>query len=332
MTKTAGVTLAGLTLCGLVAIVLPPPTLAAPLMTAGTGCNGPFGSTSGPGIVESSCDVTTAGTFSPNAGNLNTTAFSSAGPGFIKVRSQAQVLALNVVSGFNLITAQASGEWLYNDFIIRGPTSSVLAALNLRLDGVVGNAVIHDDDGTLRSIAAGNAQFFIQIDLNGTAAGFGELIRRNRNGVEAQTVDGLLVDKFGSDLALSGLITSSELTLPVGSIFSVHVLANVGANASGLISGSPADEFDLTDVGALATSDFSATVEFPKTGPVFVLPPGYTVESLSAGIANNRVVAVPQAASEPAALFLLGTGLLSLLHGVALRQRGDATQSARATV
>ena len=323
--KTGGVSLgAVLIFFAVVSVPIPRPAFAAPLHTAGTGCNGPFISTTSIGFAEHTCNNTTAGTFSPNPGSLETTAASSAGPGFIRVRSHAEVLAINVRSGFNLITAQAAGEWFYDDFIIRGSgSSSVLAALNLLVSGVPGTATINEQAGSLRSTGAANAQFFLQIELNGVEAGFGEIIRRQTNDVNSQTLDGFFVGKFGSELSLSALITSSELMLPVESVFSVHVLANAGANASGRAAGEPDDEFDFTDVGALAISDFSSTVQFPSTGPIFVLPPGFTLESVSAGIANNRLLAAPQAVPEPSALLLLALAMLYLVRASSLRRAGN---------
>jgi hypothetical protein len=314
--KTCGLSLgAALMVSAALSVGMPGPAFAAPLHTAGTGCNGAFVSTTSIGFAEHACDVVTAGIFSPNPGSLHTTATSSAGPGFIRVRSQADVLAFGTRSGFNLITAQAAGEWFYDDFIVRGPGSSAIpAALNLLVSGFLGTATIDEQGGSLKSTGAANAQFFLQIELNGMRAGFGEIIRRETAGVNSQTVDGLFIGKFGSELSLTSLITSSELMLPVGSVFSVHVLANAGSNASGRVTGEPDDEFDFTDVGSLATSDFSSTVQFPTTGPVFVLPPGYTVESVSAGIANNRVLAPPQAVPEPSTLPCLVLALLYLMR------------------
>ena len=69
------------------------------------------------------------------------------------------------------------------------------------------------------------------------------------------------------------------------------------------IDGTPADAQDTTDATSSGISNFSSTVTFPTSGPVFDLPPGYTVNSPSAGIVNNQYV-LP----EPSALALLAAG------------------------
>lgn len=57
--------------------------------------------------------------------------------------------------------------------------------------------------------------------------------------------------------------------------------------------------------------DFSRTLGFPTSGPVFNLPAGFTVNSAEGVIVNNQFVSVPTV-PEPGTLLLLGTGLLTL--------------------
>jgi PEP-CTERM motif len=78
---------------------------------------------------------------------------------------------------------------------------------------------------------------------------------------------------------------------------------------------------DATDVELMSVNDFSSTFTFPSSGPVFNLPAGYTVSSVSADIVNNQyfggaVVSTP----EPGTIILLGTGVLSLA-GILRRKR-----------
>ena len=305
---------------------------AAPIYVAGVGCNGPFQSNQASTTVSSACDVSVPGTFSPNQGTRLSTGSSSAGAGFLRMSSTAQVFALGINGGpQNLVSTQAWGEWFYDDFIVLGTGSDstpVLAALNLQISGILSSAVISDRAGSLMTSAATNPQFFFQIDLDEREAGFGQVIRRNQDGVIVETVEGLLIGHYASGDDLADSITSSQLLLPVGTSFRVHVYANAAARASGSVSGSPADEFDFADVAGLSISDFSATVQFPTTGPVFVLPPGYTVHSVSAGIVDNQVVGnqvEPPAVPEPSSLLLLGVGMLYVLER--FRARGSAGSS-----
>jgi hypothetical protein len=73
---------------------------------------------------------------------------------------------------------------------------------------------------------------------------------------------------------------------------------------------------------ASSFTNFSDTVSFPTAGPVFNLPAGYTVNSVSGLIANNQwtgggVPSVP----EPSSLLLLMVSGLAGLIGFGWRKR-----------
>lgn len=78
----------------------------------------------------------------------------------------------------------------------------------------------------------------------------------------------------------------------------------VGASASS----------NVTHGNAQALTSFGETLSFPDVGPVFNLPDGYTVNSVSGLIVDNRWVGVLQATvPEPSTLVLLlvgGAGVL----------------------
>jgi PEP-CTERM motif len=60
-------------------------------------------------------------------------------------------------------------------------------------------------------------------------------------------------------------------------------------------------------------SNYSDTFSLAPTGAIFNLPDGYTVNSVSADVVNNRFAGGPPSATpEPPALIMLGSGLLSL--------------------
>jgi len=154
------------------------------------------------------------------------------------------------------------------------------------------------------------------IDLDGGDAGYGGVSRSSSNGSLSEFVEGLLEGHYASGEAISDSITSSQVMLPVGSAFTVHVYVNAGTGTSATVQGTPADENDFTSFHGDATSNFSATVKFPTSGPVFVLPAGYTVHSASAGIVDNAVVA-----PEPAGIFLVATAAAAFC--VRFRRRGS---------
>ena len=76
------------------------------------------------------------------------------------------------------------------------------------------------------------------------------------------------------------LLTTPGFCVPTGQPIplTVSLAASVDATIAGV------------GAGASAVSDFSSTLSFPESGPVFQLPPGVTVDAPSGGIADNRWV------------------------------------------
>ena len=106
------------------------------------------------------------------------------------------------------------------------------------------------------------------------------------------------------------ILTSLAGNLPLG----VPLRINLSMSTSSSVAGT----LDLTgSVSGQAAAIFDHTLSFPKDGPVFNLPEGYTANSLDGMIVDNRWTPVPIA---PASVFL-GTGLLSLLPGIRHRVR-----------
>jgi hypothetical protein len=299
--------------------LLPAAAGAAATYLAGVGCNGPFEENEGPEDVGEDCRNLVDGPFYPESGFLDSAARSDAGPGGLRVRSDAEIGAAGVQGGSGTVGAQAWAEWTFDDFLVVGTGSGsvpILAALNLQISGFLSPSVLDSDlTGPLTSVANANAQFYLVIEIDGADAGYGGVSRSISNGSLSEFAEGLLENHYSSGEAISDSITSSQVTIPVGSAFTVHVYVNAGTGSSGAVQGTPADESDFTILLGDATSDFSATVKFPTSGPVFVLPAGYTVHSASAGIVDNAVV-VP----EPAGILLVATAVTAF--GLRFRGRG----------
>jgi hypothetical protein len=114
---------------------------------------------------------------------------------------------------------------------------------------------------------------------------------------------GRLADGFDGHQVFS----SAPVTLPVGMPFQMNLTMFVSATTQ--INLCNCDSNDLPGHFRYAESatDFSHSMSFPLNADVFGLPTGYTVNSPSAGIVNNRFV-IP----EPTSLGLLVAGTLAL--------------------
>lgn len=256
----------------------------------------------------------------PLAGISPTGSASAIGSANASVGPFAMHLASNVIldvtrgtSGSATVGNQAWGIWEFDDFLVTGTGSEsvpVLGALHLALAGSLYGSGLGDGQGPLTAFANGVAEIFFEIEIDGVPAGFGQASYAYNNGSPIESVDGLLIGHYGTGGTIADSITSSQLMIPVGETFSVRVYVNAGADGLVTISGTPADEFDSVNGLGGAVSDFSTTVTFPTSGPVFDLPDGYTLNSPSAGIVNNRLVV-----AEPRVAALLGFASVAALMG-----------------
>jgi hypothetical protein len=276
----------------------------------------------GIGPVSTSCDVTnypvelwgpSANPFSP-AGTAQADSFAgaSASPSGLGLSAAFFLFVTGAKSGDRGASTQTYAAWSFDDFVFSGPGSSpVPAALNLFVRGSMGGNVSTDDQGPLTSFVYAGGDVDITIKLNGAFAGNGFAFVNNANGTIRQEAFDLLEGFHGAGGGV--FIASDDLLLPVGQFFGVEVELSAKANTGVRIEGMPEDEFDSVTASGGGVASFGNTVSFPTSGPVFNLPPGYTVNSVSAGIVDNRFV------PEPGRIVLTFTGLIVLLAAHRLR-------------
>jgi hypothetical protein len=189
------------------------------------------------------------------------------------------------------------GEFRIDDLVLSGPAGpTVPVFLNLDLTGSL------DAGGSMNSPgfdwpagAGGSAEVNVGVTAPGlSSSGIRRYLNNNRN-EQSFFSSGLLAG--GDELA------TDPFQVQVGVPFVVEVILRLSVGAS----------TNITHGNAFADASFSNTLSFPTDRPVFTVPDGYTVNSVSAGIVNNRfgLFQIP----EPSTLALLLMGSI-LLRGV----------------
>lgn len=236
--------------------------------------------------------------------------FGSATAGITGLKTSASTSA-TATSPFSLsgpftLGAQTSADASWSDFIVSGPSgpATIQVSLNLELDGTLSTFASTSTSGT--AMAQALVQMFVRTPNNDTPGGTFVQNSQNGNAPTVQT-SGLLAGFNGS----AGNITTPLFEVPVNTPFSLELFLETDASVSSLAG----DAFELS-----SELSFLNTLKFATSGPVFNLPSGYTVNSDTAGIANN---AVPEAS--PVVLTSLGVVLFALMSSFARRLAPTAT-------
>jgi hypothetical protein len=130
---------------------------------------------------------------------------------------------------------------------------------------------------------------------------------------DAHTTPGMFTSS-PLQLGASGTVTTDPVIVLTDVPTTLEVELSAKAGTLGFsTTGEPLDVFVM--------NDFSHTLTFPTSGPVFDLPAGYTANSPSLHIVDNRFVVAPTAVPEPTTALLLGAGLAALGAGAARRRR-----------
>jgi hypothetical protein len=257
-------------------------------------------------------------------GTLSQDEFAAAGSGGVRASSKVSLFrsgspGLDSASG----PAQAGASATFFDFMITGPGTSVSGSVNFSLSGTTETTASISDTNPFvpgwpgNTLVLGGATIDVgvsgSVNGNGFTGAFSQQSGANGQGPTGFITAGSGI--FSGDSAAPTGFTTATTLLPVGTLFQVSLGLGTDAFAFWGSSGSAAGE--LTTVDLTALSDFHDTLSFATTGPVFNLPGGYTVNSLSADIVNNAFT--PPGAStsvpEPGTLILLGTGLLGMAGG-----------------
>ena len=247
-------------------------------------------------------------------------AFASAEPGRLRSSSSASIQLTPAVTlglGTVLNGTDAAAAFRLDDVIISGPGTGFLpTSLNMNLSGGL-NATTFAQLGTGNGAEANaSASVSIGVSIAGTLFRGTQSISSlwnvdTQSGGGSTFEDGLLTGYTGAQTALA----TPTVMVPIGSSFVVvlNLSTTVDTNTSNTILGARRQ--------ADASSDFDSTFSFALSGPVFDLPDGYTANSASGLIVDNRWLGIgaPSAVPEPSSLLLVMAGLLGFVRRLKVR-------------
>ena len=268
---------------------------AAPVFqVVGKGGQGPFDASSSAALSRAS---NASGSFTdPINGGTNgsaNNAYAAAGPDGLRVDANSTVFSSYSPGGtpgqfFDRVDPGASAAMTLDDVIISGPAGTISTSYRIHLSGSLQASKQAQAEFSLGSAGVG-----IQLLGNGNLLNDNSAIKYSG---QPQIGSGLLTNFTGSDD-----LNSDPFSVMANQAFAITIRLLAFANST----------LDATDTGAVsAAANFSNTLTFVTNGPVFVLPVGYTANSISGNISNNQFV--PAVVPLPASIWLLITAVAGL--------------------
>jgi len=194
-------------------------------------------------------------------------AVSSAGNGYLTASAHAEFIKTWVGGGsFNdSLTAFGFASVTFDDFVFSGPAPTRSTTMNLHLSGRVMAEALP------QNTCSGNVQVSFYYNDSNVSGGLSGVSISGGTLTPSQT--GPLVGFSGNNNITSQAFTVAT-NVPVKIGFAMQVAAGVSSNFA-------------NTANVYVNSDFGSTLTFAIGRPVFDLPPGYTVNSVQAGIVNN---------------------------------------------
>jgi hypothetical protein len=204
-----------------------------------------------------------SGTWSNNtSGSGHSTASATAVGGVLGAFSFATSTGTTVALNTNVACFQA--EIIIDDIIISGPGDSASIQVSVDLDGVVQTSGLNTTNAT--------ANLFASIQLGENTGGgvvlHGSTLTQYNPGTFASN----------TNMAINTTLTTGSITLPTNTIVAVKLM----------LSGRTIASDNFGPGSAESTLDITDGMSFPTSGSVFTLPPGFTANSVDAGIVDNE--------------------------------------------
>jgi len=219
-----------------------------------------------------------SGTWENNTGNSTGSSSSSAFSTANGLGGSASATSIGTQQSFNRNQACFRGLYEIDDVIFSGPASEVVVQVSAIANGWITTSGTGAGDGF--------ASWYVSMKI------------REFTGTQTNTHDSqAFTEGFGApnDMAVGITLTSDLVTLPTGVPIIIELQLSAVAVATDIWVGDTAS----------ALADFPNGLSLPTSGPVFILPPGFTANSVDGHIVDNRLdpPAVP-ALSRPAVSML----------------------------
>jgi len=213
---------------------------------------------------------------------------AKAGPGVLGARAVVDLYFPEAFPFFSswVGNVSSSARFIVDDLVLSGPAGTVSGTLQLHLSGgASANAVLL---GATSSAGRASASVSIGGAISGPSFNSSFLgsmsVVDDTSGGPQTTTSGILASG-------PGLISIPLNNVPVGVPLMLDL--HLSTHAHAIVFGTGFSGWD--NVAATGYSSFFDTLTFNTNGPVFLLPDGYTADSLSAEIHDN--VFVPEASS-----------------------------------
>lgn len=245
-------------------------------------------------------------------GHANATAGAS--PGRVTASGDVEL------SGTRSTRRTESGALMrYTDFNISGPDGATSVSGPLMLDV---HGLLDAHASILSGTPIARTELVVLLEAAVETPSGTMPFRRGRMVLTADTRDSQRILHVTGDFTNTGSqpsttsdfpFVSLPFLMPVGRDFQVEVFLRADVQS------------DIMGEGTASTggrANFASSATFPKVGPVFDLPDGYTVDSVSAQIVDNRWIGdQPIGVPEPGTLSLLAAGVTAGMLGRKLRRR-----------
>ena len=243
----------------------------------------------------------------PDPAIPSASAGAGAEPGRLAVAAETDAFPSALLFPFNHVRADAAASFRLTDLVFSGPASSVTTRDIYFLDGFVDARLDEGSVTVLGSIALqvpGANTIFFQ-GCTGAPVGQGGFGTVQRGGCAPQGPPPSSAP-FALDFSNINHQTGFTPSYTVPTNVPIAFTQSIELHANGISIG-----------------DFESTFSFPLSGPVFDLPPGFTVNSAQGLIQDNRWLGAPTASPvpEPANSILMTLGIVCVVVAYAWQRR-----------